>query len=381
MRMLVLGGGLQGSACALDLLRHTDAEVTLADYQPDQLPDFLSPYRGKRLAVTKLDAHDTNAVRAVMKGQAAVMSALPYYFNADMAALAVEAGTNFADLGGNTEIVRQQKQLDDAAKAKGLSIMPDCGLAPGMVNILALEGIRRMDKVEAVRLYVGGLPQHPEPPLNYNIVYSLEGVLDYYTTPSWILRNGEPMTVEALSELEDITFPEPVGSLEAFHTAGGISTMPWDFSGSIPVMEYKTLRYHGHAEIMKAIRWLGLLDLAPVTVDSRPVKPRDLFIALADPKLRKPDVHDLVALKVIVTGTKGGKPKTVTFELLDFYDPKFKVSAMMRTTGYSLAITGAMQARGEAAARGVTTSFEGTPFAPYVKALRGRGIAIQESEA
>lgn len=381
MRMLVLGGGLQGSACAFDLLRHTDADVTLADYQPEHLPAFLNPYRGKRLTVTKLDAHDQNAVRAAIQGQAAVMSALPYYFNTDMAKLAVDVGTHFADLGGNTEIVRQQKLLHEEAKQKGLSIMPDCGLAPGMVNILALEGIRRMDDVEAVRLYVGGLPQHPEPPLNYNIVYSLEGVLDYYTTPSWILRNGEPMTVEALSELEDIVFPAPVGSLEAFHTAGGVSTMPWEFEHKIPVMEYKTLRYHGHAEIMKAIRWLGLLDLAPVTLDGTPVKPRELFIALADPKLRKPDVHDLVALKVIVAGKKAGKPKTVTFELLDFYDPEFKISSMMRTTGYSLAITGAMQAQGEVIGPGVTTSYEGTPYAPYVDRLRERGIDITLSES
>ena len=124
----------------------------------------------------------------LMREHNAAMCALPYYFNEPMTRAAIEAGCHFADLGGNTEIVMHQKKLHEEARAKGLSIIPDCGLAPGMVNILAAEGIRRLDQTESVRIYVGGLPQHPEPPLNYQIVYSLEGALDYYTTPSWVLR-------------------------------------------------------------------------------------------------------------------------------------------------------------------------------------------------
>jgi len=246
------------------------------------------------------------------------------------------------------------------------------------VNILAAEGIRRLDSVDAVRLYVGGLPQAPKPPLNYNIVYSLEGVLDYYTTPSWVLRDGTPVMVEALSEIESVEFPDPVGRLEAFHTAGGISTMPWDFSERIPTMEYKTLRYPGHADIMRAIRELGLLDLDPIAVDGTTVRPRDVFVALVNPKLRRPDVEDLVALKVMVEGTKGGAPKTVTFELVDYFDGEHGISAMERTTGYSLSITGQMQAGGRVDRFGVTTAWEGMPFEPYVKALAKRGIRIQE---
>ena len=130
-----------------------------------------------------------------------------------------------------------------------------------MVNILAAEGIRRLDQTEQVKVYVGGLPQRPEPPLNYQIVYSLEGALDYYTTPSWVLRGGKPIQVDALSELEAVDFPQPVGTLEAFHTGGGISTLPFAYEGKVDVMEYKTLRYPGHVAIMRPIRELGLLDL------------------------------------------------------------------------------------------------------------------------
>jgi len=215
--------------------------------------------------------------------------------------------------------------------------------------------------------------------LNYTIVYSLEGVLDYYTTPGWILRDGRPTRVEALSELEIVEFPAPAGRLEAFHTAGGISTMPWDFEGRIPVMEYKTLRYPGHADIMRTIRELGLLSTEMVDVRGVAVRPRDLFVALVDARLRRPQARDLVALRVVVTGRCGGTPATVTFSVLDRFDEQHGISAMMRTTGYSLSVTGQLQVAGEIPT-GVTTAYEGMPFDRYVAELAGRGIRIDEAQ-
>ncbi|HEX2779100.1 MAG TPA: saccharopine dehydrogenase C-terminal domain-containing protein, partial [Gemmatimonadaceae bacterium] len=318
--MLVLGAGLQGSACAYDLLQNPEVrEVRLADLRVDHLAPFLAPYSGKRLLPTHLDVRDREAVRAVMRESDAVMSAIPYYFNLELARVAAEVGVHFCDLGGNTEIVFKQKQLDAQAKAKNVTIVPDCGLAPGMVNILAQHGIDQLDKTTAVRIYVGGLPQNPEPPLNYQIVYSLEGVLDYYTTLSWVVRDGKPTQVKALSERVPVKFPAPVGELEAFHTAGGLSTMAWRYEGKIPTMEYKTLRYPGHAQIVEAIRELGLLDTNPVEVKGVSVIPRDVFIKVVGPRLTKPKGRDLVALRVTVEGTEKGKSKKTTFELLDYF--------------------------------------------------------------
>lgn len=380
MKLLVLGAGLQGSACAFDLLRNADIKgVTIADIQPERIPRFLSSTNDARLRPVQLDVTDHAAVRDMMRGHMGVMSALPYYFNGPMAKLAVEVGCHFADLGGNTEIVMEQKKLDQEAHDKGLSIMPDCGLAPGMVNILAAEGIRRLDETDKVRIFVGGLPQHPEPPLNYQIVYSLEGALDYYTTPSWILRDGKPVTVDPLSELEDVEFPRPLGTLEAFHTGGGISTMPFTWQGQVREMEYKTLRYPGHVAIMKPIRELGLLSLDPVMVKGHPVVPRDAFIATVSPKLTKPEGRDLVALRIIVSGTKHGKAAKTVFDLIDYYDEAHHISAMMRTTGYSLALTGAIQARRQVIRFGVTTPDEGMPYDRYVDGLKERGIVIRET--
>lgn len=380
MKMLVLGAGLQGCATAFDLLQNPAVtQVTIADLHPEQLASFLDPYKGTdRLKAVKLDVKDLPAVTALMRGHVSVMSAIPYYFNAPMAGCAVEAGCHFADLGGNTEIVFEQKKLHAAAAAKGLSVIPDCGLAPGMVNILAAEGIRRLDKAEKVKIYVGGLPRHPEPPLNYQIVYSLEGALDYYTTTSWILRGGKRTPVEALSELEPVVFPEPVGTLEAFHTAGGVSTMPFSYEGKVDVLEYKTLRYPGHVAIMKPIRELGLLGNDPIDVKGVQVRPRDVFIAAATPVLKKPKAEDLVALRVEASGLKDGKPAKVVWQLVDHKDTARNISAMMRTTGYSLAITGLMQADGRVTRKGVLTPDEAMPFQPYVDELARRGVMIRE---
>jgi lysine 6-dehydrogenase len=379
MRMLVLGSGLQGSACAYDLLQDKDvSEVRLADVHVGHLPEFLAPYSGPRLIPTPVDVRDHDAVLGAMRQCDAVMSAIPYYFNFDMARLAVEAGVHFCDLGGNTEIVFKQKELDAEARKKNITIVPDCGLAPGMVNILAEHGIKQLDSVDSVKIFVGGLPQHPEPPLNYMLVYSLEGALDYYTTLSWVLRGGKRTQVKALSEREPVAFASPLGELEAFHTAGGLSTMAFRYEGKIPTMEYKTLRYPGHAAIMENIRSIGLLDLEPVDVKGIKVVPRDVFIAIVGPRLNKVHGRDLVALRVVVSGKKAGRSATKTFELVDRYDEKHDVSAMMRTTGYSLSITGLMQVRGQVKPAGVHTPDECVPAEPYIAELRKRGIEIRE---
>ena len=377
MRMLVLGAGLQGTACAFDLLSNPAVErVMLADMKVGALPAFLAPHAGPRLVPLALDVRDAEQVRAAFAQCDAVMSAIPYYFNLPLARLAVDAGVHFTDLGGNTEIVREQKTLDAEAKAKGVSVIPDTGLAPGMVNVIAQHGIEQFDTVERVQLFVGGLPQVPEPPLGYQIAYSIEGMVDYYTTPSLVVRDGTPQEVRALSELESVQFDAPIGELEAFHTAGGLSTMVYRSAGAVRSMEYKTLRYPGHAAIMASIRDLGLLDGAPVDVKGQHVVPRDVFVRVAGEKLRK-GKPDLVALRVLVTGTKNGVGATRSWEVVDRYDAERGITAMMRTTGYTLSITGQLQATG-AITPGVYTPDECIPATRYFAMLAERGVMVRE---
>jgi lysine 6-dehydrogenase len=379
--MLVIGAGLQGSACAYDLLQDADLEeVILADMRVDSLPPFLNRYRDdRRLRVMRVDARNETDVRGVMKGVDACMNALPYYFNLDITRLAVHEGVHYSDLGGNTAIVFDQLKLDNDAKKKNISVVPDCGLAPGMVNILAAAGIAGLDEPETVRIRVGGLPQDPQPPLNYQIVYSLHGVLDYYTTDSWVLRDGQPVEVDALSEVEPVEFPEPVGRLEAFHTAGGLSTMPWTYKDRLRNMEYKTLRYPGHADAIRFIRELGLLGLEPIEVDGGQVVPRDVFIACAEPRLRKSGSRDLVALRVEAEGKKDGKRHRIVFDLIDYHDDRTGITAMERTTGFSLSIIGQLQATGQVET-GVRTPDLAVPAQAYIDQLRRRSIDIIRRE-
>jgi lysine 6-dehydrogenase len=205
-------------------------------------------------------------------------------------------------------------------------------------------------------------------------------VLDYYTTLSIVLEDGKLVKKDALSEIEPVVFDEPVGELEAFHTAGGISTMPYRYQGQIPHMEYKTLRYPGHAKIMWAIRELGLLSLEPVQHGDGQIIPRDVFIDVVSPRLRNPDGDDLVALRVEVAGTRDGEPRTVRFDLVDYYDRDNRITAMMRTTGYSLAVTSLMQADGRVEAKGVHTPDEAMPAEPYIAELAKHGIDIRRTE-
>ena len=383
MDMLVLGGGLQGSACAYDLLQQEDVDrVTVADADPGELPAFLRP-ADPALERATVDFTDGEAVAGLMADHDVALSAAPYYFNADLARLAVEAGVDFSDLGGNTDIVFEQLEMDEAARDAGATVIPDVGLAPGMVDVLAAEGIRRLDDAASVAMYVGGLPQHPRPPLDYQVVYSLEGTLDYYTTPSWIVRDGRRVQVEALSEVEPVEFDE-LGTLEAFHTAGGASTLPWRYEGRVDRLEYKTLRYPGHAEIMRAIRDLGLLDEAPRAVEGpegpTEVVPRDVFIACASPHLTRPEEPDLVALRVVARGLRDGRPARLVWELVDREDEATGITAMMRCTGYTLAIVGLMMGRGEIGEAGVFAPDRILPAADYLDALAERGVRVRFEE-
>lgn len=378
MEILVLGGGLQGSACARDLLEQDDVDrVTLADVSPGDPAPFLPD--DPRLQRVRMDFEDEAAVRPAMEGHDVALSAAPWPLNGDLARLAVEAGCHYSDLGGKTEIVFEQLELDADARRAGCTLVPDVGLAPGMVDVLAAEGIRRLDEARSVKMLVGGLPQEPRPPLGYQVVYSLEGTLDYYTTPSWIIRGGERRQVDALSEVETVRFGE-VGELEAFHTGGGASLLPWRYEGEVERLEYKTLRYPGHARIMRAIRDLGLLDREPVLVDDTEVAPRDVFVACASPRLTRPDDPDVVALRVVAEGRREGRPVRLTWELLDREDERTGVTAMMRCTGYTLSIVGLMLGRGVLDEPGVFTPDEALPVETYLEELAERGLRVRFAE-
>lgn len=387
---VVLGAGKQGTAAAFELALNGGAgRVLVADKDGgrarasvETLKRLLGrAVRGGKVALThaRVDGAKPAEIRRVLQGSQAVLSALPYYLNPGAAAVAVAARTHYCDLGGYLDATKAVLKLDAKARRAGVTLVPDCGLAPGMCNTLAACAMEVLAITREVSIYCGGLPQKPRPPLGYKIVFSLEGLLGNYFGKAFVLRKGEVARVPTFTEREVIDFGEPIGPLEAFVTGGATSTCPWTFQGRLQNYDYKTLRYPGHHDRMMFLRDLGMLGDKPVQVNGQSVVPREVFKALAEPRLRFPDDKDVVVLRVVARGQKEGKNFEVIYDLVDYYDPKTGFSAMERTTGFSAAVVLEMLAQGVVRQKGAVPLEKAVPGRFFLEQIRKRGLRVQET--
>lgn len=385
-RYLILGAGRQGTACAYDLALFGEAgRIILADANEafakkslERILRRLPPARQSLFETITLSVQDRAAMARAFDGVQAVVSAVPYTFNSIVTRAAIDAAVPMCDLGGDIGVVQEQHRMSDAARAAGISIIPDCGLAPGMNNLIAVYGMERLDTATSIEIRCGGLPQVPRPPLGYRLVFNLDGMLNNYFGKAFVLRKGRVTQVESFSELEEIEFPEPLGKCEAFVTAGATSTCPWSFEGRLDSYNYKTVRYPGHYEKIKLLRDLGLLDPRPVNLKGSFVSPRDLFVKVAGDRIAFSGERDIAVIRVTCCGTKDGKPAEVVLDMLEYDDPATGLSAMERTTGFSVSIVAAILARGEIKEKGVVPLELSVPAGPFVKELQRRGIAVKE---
>lgn len=380
MKVVILGAGLMGKEAARDLVKSDEvAKVYLADLNVRQAEDFAEELMSDKLDILLLDATNDVQLRDVMALGDVVINALFYTFNEKVARLAVDIGVHSIDLGGHiggaTDAVLS---LAEQAAAKGITIIPDLGVAPGMINILTGYGAEKLDTVESIKLYVGGIPVNPEPPLNYNVVFSLEGVFDHYTDPSHVIRGGKLLEVPSLSEIEPIYF-DKYGELEAFHTSGGTSTLTKSFP-DVETLEYKTIRYKGHAEKFQLLVDLGLLTRdGEVVVAGNTVKVRDVMRELLSPRLRLGDKSDAVLLRVIVSGNKNGSPVTYAYDLITEKDTAVNETAMARATANTISIVAQMIGNGTITKRGVHPPENIVPGALYIEEMKKRGVVIEET--
>ena len=378
---IVLGAGRQGTAAAYDLARFGDAaRITLAHADPAvaaTAAERVNRLAGRPVAeATQLDVGNPQAVAAALPGHQVALSAVPYYFNLDLTRAAIAAGVSFCDLGGNTEIVRQQHALDAEARAAGVTVVADCGMGPGMGNNLAVYAMRLLDQPQHVMIYDAGLPQEPQPPWNYLATFNIEGLINEYHGGMTVLRGGEIVHLPCFSELEMIHVPG-VGHLEAFVLAGGVSTAPWTFQGQLQSYELKVCRYPGTFAQLKAFSDLGLFSPEPVQVGQASIRPRDLFQALYEPQVRRPVMRDVCLIRAIARGVKDGRPAVAQVDLVDRYDEATGFTAMERSTGWHAAIVAAMLARGEIAP-GAAPLEAAVPAHVFVKQARLRGFVINE---
>ncbi len=423
MKILILGAGRMGHGAVFDLIRNSPGveRVTVADFDLAKAKAVADAVDPSRVDARQIDAADYRAVVDLMRGHDSVISCVNYWYNVSLSKAAIETGANFCDLGGNNYIVDEQLALDAEANAAGINIIPDCGLAPGMVSILAMHGVARFDSVDEIHIRVGGLPQAPQPPLNYQLVFSVEGLINEYIEVARVIRDGKIVEVDSMTELESLEF-SGFPPLEAFQTSGGTSTLPETFLGKVKELDYKTIRYAGHCDKFKTMIDLGLCSseeitlsepgatptgpvlsepgavaTGPVLSEPRAVatgpdlsepgavatgfRPRKLFAELLQKHLPA-DGPDYVLVRLEFKGTsktEDQSPKTLRYDIVDKQDEQTGMSAMMRTTAFPASIIAQMMARGDVISRGATPQEKAIDPQKFVTELKRRKIEILES--
>jgi len=376
---LLLGAGLRGTAIAFDLLHHAPGTKKLVIVDADQigLTTLADRLNDNRVTPVCADVRDAAVLGPLMEAADVTISAVNYWFNATLATLAVEGRSHFLDLVGNNDIVAQEFELNDQAAAQGVTVIPDCGLAPGLAGILGYWLVDGLDRAESLKLRVGGLPADPLPPMNYKVVFSVQGLINEYIEPAVVIRDGRLHTVASLSELETLVFPEPFGELEAFQTSGGTSTLPKTLAGRVPNLDYKTIRYKGHCAQFRLLVELGLCESAPRQFRDGKVAPREVLANLLQEKLDLPG-QDVVLLLAEAEGWDAdGNAVRKTVRIIDHHDGANDISAMMRMTGYPAAIIAWMLASGEIKAPGARCQELVVPGDRMIEELRRRSVDIE----
>lgn len=376
MKVIVLGSGKIGSIMARDFSEsNPGSKVTLGDISEDRAKEAASGIKGASGATIATSDHE--ALTEQLSGYDLILGALPGDYGYRALEAAIEAKVDTVDVSFTPE---NPTQLDGAARSAGVTIIPDCGVAPGLSSILTGYSTSRLDKVREAHIMVGGIPETPVPPLGYTITWSAEGLIDEYVRDVTIIENGEKVQVPALSGLEEIDFPG-VGKLEAFYT-DGLRTLAVSFP-EVESMWEKTLRYTGHVEKVRLLRELGFFSDEPVTVEGGEVQPRLVTARLLERTLWKPEIGDLLAMNIEVRGEAGGKKTGYRYRIIDRFDHETGVTAMARTTAYTASIVAGMLAQGTIKGPGVIPpeklGMKKGFTENLIAQLKRRGVHIEES--
>src|SRR5690349_6640542 len=397
MKLLVIGAGMMGSAAAFDMARSREVEfITLADADLETAQEaakFIAKTCGKKAAPVRpvaIDAADENAASALMRDHDGTLSAVPYFFNVGLARAAVGAGCHFADLGGNNTVVRKTLAMSAEAEKNGIGLAPDCGLSPGMASILAGDLVRRLraekrvgriaassrrsaskPAIDALKLYVGGLPKKPRPPFEYQLVFSVEGLINEYVEPARVLKGGKLVEIEPLTEPEQFRI-RGFRPMIAFHTSGGTSTMPESFQGEVGECFEKTLRYPDHYKLIRGLYDLGFFSSEKRRLQLGEVSPRELTAHLFLEKLsgEEPDV-------TIMRIEAQAKKRVLSYTMIDYHDRRSGLSSMMRTTAWPASVVLQMITSGAIAKRGAIRQELDVPADIFLREMSRRGVRIR----
>lgn len=376
----VLGAGMQGTAAAYDIAKFASpARIMMGDISFEHAKQ--NAWRVNDLVGSaicepaQVNALDPSNLCKFLESVDVVLSCVPYWMHPKIAKVAISSDTNMIDLGGNTEISLQTLKMDPEAKEAGVTLVPDCGLAPGLVNNFATYMIENMDQVDTIRLYCGVLPQNPQPPFNYKLTFNIEGLVAEYEDQAVTLTDGEIRLVDTLTELEELTVDQ-LGKMEAFVTSGGTSTAPYSFQGQVTNYAYKTIRFPGHCERMKIFKDFGFWSLEEAEVEGKHIRPRDLWHKLMGEALAKFVDTDMAIVRGIGTGKKDGKPAQWQIDIFDKEDEVTGFTSMERLTGFTAAIYAIEIANG-GMEKGCLRYETAMPGTKVLSELERRGVEIK----
>lgn len=403
----ILGSGVQGIAAAYDLALHGDAgEIRLGDLSLEAATAAakrLSELTDKNIfRPTHADVKSPESLAAFLEGVEVCLSCVPYHLHPLATEAALKAGCSLIDMGGDTEDALRTLARDDEARAKGVSIVTDGGVAPGLINLLAVHLISQFEQPEEAKLYCGGLPLDPKPPFHYALAFNVEGLISEYADKAFGVREGKAVEMDSLTDLEELDWPG-LGKMEASTTSGGTGTAPFLFGEYEPAAgqprleawatsavqkvrtyEYRTIRFPGHWEKMRLFRDLGFWGTDEVEVEGRRVKPRALFEKLVGDFLAEPGYKDQLLLRVEVSGQglrdggAEGQNTTLQTDLRERFDEATGLTAMQRLTGFPVAICAIEIAHGRV--RKGCTPFElSMPGEQMIEELGKRGISVRQT--
>ena len=402
--VVVLGCGLMGSSIAFDLLESNSvSKVTAVDSSAERLKalELKASKRSGTDSTTgssmkldeKLDTIELDILKKkdellkLLPKFDAGVGALPHEIAGEAVSSALESGIDFVDLIYSW---RNEKTnpIDTKAKQKGITIIPACGLAPGLTNILSKYAGDQMEEVDSVKIMVGGIPETPKQPLNYKVVFSIDSVIEEYVRDALIVRDGKKVLAPALSEVEELSFQDlPDQKFEAFIT-DGLSTLP-ETMKKVKSMEEKTIRWSGHAKQIQLLMDLGLFSERPVnlkTTGAR-VSPRALLATLLDRKLAMHQGdRDMTILRVSVGGRKKKGDKTTRvhqYEMIDRFDVENQMTSMARTTAYPCSTVAQMLVEGKISEKGFIPpelAIKDDRFDEFISRLERKGLTIKDRE-
>ena len=349
-KYIVLGSGKQGTAIAYDLVRFGNAsKVILADMDLETAKKSSDRVNGllesNLTTYIQIDIYDKDQMSSILEDMDVMISAVPYFHNLYLTDIAINTKTSMVDLGGHTDNVRKQLSKNSQALEKNITILPDCGMGPGMNGTLGLLAMEQLDTPKHLRVWDGGLPLDPTPPWDYSLFFNINGLTNEYDGEAYFLKDAKIDKVPCFEGLEELDFGS-LGSLEAAVTSGGLSTMPWTYEGKLMTLENKTLRYKGHWDKMIAYRQLGLFSDDEIEFKNQKFSPRDFYHYLLEPKLAVNDSRDICIMRTEAKGLKNDIDTTVVVESIEKYDEKTGFKAMEKWTGWHASILAIEAAKG-----------------------------------